>query len=320
MTNTYIIGHTKPDTDAVVSAMALAFFYSKSHINEFTDLIPAITEPVNPETKFLFNKFGVTSPQIIQASDLSESDQIILVDHNEASQRLTGLELPEHESKIIEIVDHHKVNLNLKNPIALTFKPWGSTTTIIFQMMKDHGVTPNRNLASLMLAAVLSDTVGYKSATTTQNDLILGAELAQMANILDVDSFTLEIFKAKSDISSLSDEQIVKNDYKVFDFGKKTFISQLETVEQSAILDQKNSLLTAMQAVKDQQNVELLFVAITDILQVNTKLLFLSEAEKEVAEKAFGGVASDHILDVGPRMSRKKEIAPLIEKAITEKN
>jgi manganese-dependent inorganic pyrophosphatase len=170
-----------------------------------------------------------------------------------------------------------------------------------------------------MLAAILSDTVGFKSATTTMKDEQFGKELAEIAEISDVDAFTLEIFKAKSDVSKLSDEQIVTNDYKIFDFGdKKVLIDQLETVEQNVILShKKEGLLKAMEKVKSAQKVDYIFVAITDILKVNTKLLILNEESGAVATKAFGGTIENNTLDIGPKMSRKKEIAPAIEKALS---
>lgn len=316
MKTTYIIGHTKPDTDAVVAAMALEYLYKNWLEFGYENPVATITEELNPETTYLFEKFGVTTPKIISSADLNENTQVVLADHNEASQRMAGLD-GEHESQIVEIIDHHKANINLNTPIYLNFKPWGSTSSIVYYFMKKYGVKPDPTLAALMLAAILSDTVGYKSATCTPHDEKFGGELAELAGISDVEAFTLEIFKAKSDISSLTDEQIVKNDYKVFEFGQKTMIDQLETVEQELVLTEKKaSLLKAMQAVKDELGVELLFVAITDILQVNTKLLILSEAEQAVAEKAFGGTTQDNVLDIGPKMSRKKEIAPAIENAL----
>lgn len=311
--NTYIIGHLKPDTDAVVAAMATAYMYSQLTESGYTNPTAVITQELNPETTFLFSKLSIAAPPVITAGEINRDDQVILVDHNEESQRLTNL----NQEQIVAIIDHHKVNVNLPNPIALTIKPWGSTSTIVYFAMKQYSVLPEKNLATLMLAAILSDTVGYKSATTTESDKVAGEALAQLAGITDVEAFTLEIFKAKSDVSKLSDQEIVKNDYKVFEFGKKTFIDQLETVEQEMVLSEKKaSLLEAMQNVKEDEQVELLFVAITDILQVNTKLLILSEAEKQVAESAFGGTVIDNVLDIGPKMSRKKEIAPAIEKAL----
>ena len=313
--NTYIIGHLKPDTDAVVSAMALAYLYNQKDCFGYSQPIASITDPLNPETSFLFDKFGVAAPQLVSAKDLNTDDQVILVDHNEISQRLENL----NEDQITEIVDHHKVNLNVSKPIFLTFKPWGSSCTIIYHLMKTNDVQPDKKLASLMLAAILSDTVGYKGATTTDKDREVGTELAKIAKIDDVESFALEIFKAKSDVSKLTDEQIIKNDYKIFDFGgKKVFIDQLETVEQDVVLsEKKESLLIAMQQVKESEEVDLLFVIVTDVLKVNSKLLILSEKEAQIAKAAFGGQAEDQILDIGPKMSRKKEIAPAIEKAFS---
>lgn len=316
MKTTYIIGHTKPDTDAVVAAMAFEYLCKNWKEMGYVTPVAAITDPLNPETQFLFDTFGVSAPKVLTAADLNENTEVVLVDHNEASQRMSGLD-GELESQIVEIVDHHKANINFNNPVYLTFKPWGSTCSIVYYLMKKFGVQPEKTLASLMLASILSDTVGYKSATCTEHDKKFGSELAALAGVTDVDGFTLEIFKAKSNISTLTDEQIVKNDYKVFDFGKKTMIDQLETVEQDLVLTQKKaSLLQAMERVKAELGAELIFVAITDILKVNTKLLILTQAEQAVAEKAFGGTTVDNVLDIGPKMSRKKEIAPAIEMAL----
>ncbi len=313
---TYIFGHLKPDTDAVVAAMALEYLYLNSPelAKQFPNAKAVVVGDLNPETSFLFNKFGITAPQTIAASDLTPEDTVVLVDHNEESQRLEAL----NPDQIVGIVDHHKINVDLSQPIFLHFRPWGSTSTVIFSMMKVAGITPDKNIASLMLAALLSDTVGYKSATTTETDVQFGAELAELAGITDVEAFTLEIFKAKSDVSSLTNEQIVTNDYKVFDFGgKKVFIDQLETVEQELVLTEKKAgLLEAMQTIKAKEGVDYIFVAITDILKVNTKILVLDEQSGQIASQGFGGTVVDNIIDIGPKMSRKKEIAPAIEKAL----
>lgn len=301
---TYIIGHLKPDTDSVVAAMALASLYPNTQA--------AITEAVNHETAFLLDKFGLVAPPVLSANQLQSDDRVILVDHNEASQRLEGLD----PHQIVEIIDHHKANLNFEQPISLTFKTWGSSNTIVYSMMKENGFVPDQKLAGLMLAAILSDTVGFKSATCTPKDKEVAHELAKIAQIADLEAFTLEIFKAKSDVSQLSPQEIVKNDYKIFDFaGRKVMIDQLETVEQAKVLqDQKTALLQAMAQVKNELQADMIFVAITDILQVNTKLLILDDEAGKIASQAFGGEVTEQILDIGARLSRKKEIAPPIEK------
>lgn len=312
---TYVIGHLKPDTDSVVSAMALANLYQNVTCYGYQNVEAGITEKINPETSFLMNKFGLTAPKIISATDLASDDQVVLVDHNEESQRLMGLD----PNQIVEIVDHHKANINFEQPIYLTFKTWGSSNTIVYHMMKNNNFVPNAKLASLMLAAILSDTVGFKSPTCTSKDKEVAMELATIAKISDLEAFTLEIFKAKSDVSQLSAQEIVKNDYKIFDFGgKKIMIDQLETVEQEKVIaDKKADLLKAMEQVKNELQADMIFVAITDILKVNTKLLIIDQIAGELAIKAFGGEVKEQVLDIGARLSRKKEIAPPIERAIS---
>lgn len=312
---TYVMGHLKPDTDSVVAAMALTELYQNVSCFGYQNVEAVLTSPINAETAFLMNKFGVQAPKVLTANDIADDDQIVLVDHNEESQRLEGL----NPSQIVEIVDHHKANLNLEQPIFLTFKTWGSSNTIIAHLMKQADFSPNPKLAALMLAAVLSDTVGFKSVTCTAKDQEMAKWLASLAQIDDLESFALEIFKAKSDVSKLSSEEIVKNDYKIFDFGgKKVMIDQLETVEQEKVITEKKAeLLKAMVQVKSQLQADLIFVAITDILKVNTKLLIIDQAEAEVATKAFGSEVKEQVLDIGERLSRKKEIAPPIERALS---
>lgn len=312
---TYIMGHLKPDTDSVVAAMALAELYQNVTCFGYQNVEAVLTSPINTETAFLMNKFNIQAPKVITAGEINDDDQVILVDHNEESQRLEGLS----PNQIVEIVDHHKANINFEQPIFLTFKTWGSSNTIVYYMMKQNNFVPNEKLASLMLAAILSDTVGFKSPTCTAQDKELAMELATVAKISDLESFTLEIFKAKSDVSQLSAQQIVQNDYKIFNFaGKKVMIDQLETVEQDKVITlKKDELLKAMVEVKSQLQADLIFVAITDILKVNTKLLITDQKEAEIAVKAFGGEVKEQVLDIGERLSRKKEIAPPIERALS---
>ncbi|HQM15799.1 MAG TPA: manganese-dependent inorganic pyrophosphatase [Candidatus Woesebacteria bacterium] len=313
MPTTYIIGHQKPDTDSVVAAMALEYLYKKATCFDYAHPKAVIADPVNSETKYLLDRFGVKAPQILRASDVKPDDQFVLVDHNETTQRHSAIT----DDQVVEIVDHHKANLNFGKPIYLTFKTWGSSCTIVNYVMQQCSVQPDTTLAGLMLAAILSDTVGLKSPTSTKHDRDAVTRLAQLASIKDLDGFTLEIFKAKSDISRLSAEQIVKNDYKIFEFAKPTYIGQIETVEQQLLLDQKkDELITAMKIVKKEMGVEYLFLAVTDILQINTKLLILDKDEALIAQKAFGGRVVDSVLDIGAKLSRKKEIAPAIETAV----
>jgi len=311
---TYIIGHQKPDTDSVVATLAFKHLFDSQNCWNHPNSIACITHQLNPETQFIFNKFQAEIPKIIKASDIESSAKIILVDHNETSQRLKGL----NQDQVTDIFDHHKINLSLKKPIFITTKDWGSTNTIAWYLMDLHKIDIPQQLASLMLCAILSDTVGFKSVITTDKDKQAAENLAKIAEIENIDSLVLEIFQAKSNISKLTDEQIVTNDYKIYDFsGKKVFINQLETVEQKKLLTtKKTALLKALEIVKQKENVNLAFIAISDVLKVNTQLLILSDQEKTIAEKAFKGQSQNNLLDIGTKLSRKKEIAPAIEKAL----
>lgn len=313
---TYVIGHLKPDTDSVVAAMALAELYRQNPQFGYSDVEAVLTAPINGETAFLLEKFGQSAPRVISAADLASDDQVVLVDHNEADQRLEGL----NPNQIVEIVDHHKVKLDLAQPIFMTFKTWGSSNTIVYYLMKKHAVSPDKKLAALMLSAILSDTVGFKSATCTDKDIKFAKELATIAGISDLDALTLEIFKAKSDLSALSCSDMVKNDYKILDLnGKKVMIDQLETVEQATLLrEKKTCLLEAMAEVKQELAVDYIFVVISDILAVNSKILLLGEAEQSIAEVAFSAQAQDQIIDIGAKLSRKKDIVPAFEAVLNQ--
>ena len=311
---TYVIGHLKPDTDSVVSVLALAEFYRQNPSFNRQEAEAVITGPINKETNFLLKKFDTDIPKILTVDDIQASDQIVLVDHNEADQRLEGM----RAEQIVEIVDHHKANLSLIQPIFMNFKTWGASATIIYYLMKKHQFAPKKNLAGLMLSAILSDTVGFKSSTCTKQDIKTANELAEIAGISDIEALTLEIFKAKSDLSQMTCEEMVKNDYKIFEFsGKRVMIDQLETVEQQKLIDEnKDCLLKAMDKVKKELEIDLIFVVVSDILKVNSKILLSSDAETEIAELAFGSQASTQVIDIGAKLSRKKEIAPAIEKVI----
>lgn len=308
----YIIGHLKPDLDSVVAPLALKYLFNQKDCYGHKNQTQAvIAEKANNETQFVFDKFKAQLPTILDR--VGESDQFILVDHNEADQRFPGMQ----DDQVIEIYDHHKLALNLTNPIFVTTKPWGSSNTIIWQLMQINNVVLDKTLASLMICAILSDTVGFRGPTTTDKDKEAVKALNQVAQITNIDDLILEIFKAKSNIKNLTPTQIVKNDYKVVNLtGHKVFIDQIETVQQDEALAQKSQLLKAMEEIKKAEGVEYLFVIITDVLKINSKALYLTQEDQVVLEKAFGSIGKDNLIDIGPRLSRKKEILPAIENAL----
>jgi len=305
----YILGHKKPDLDSIASAIAYAELKKASKTKG--EFIAARVDEINPETRCILKKFKVKPPKLVKLSDIKSKDLAILVDHNEKSQRLNGL----NPEQIIEIVDHHKVNLNLGKPIKILICPWGSTATILYFRGKQKGFKWPPKVAVLLLCAILSDTVGFKSVTTTDFDKKAAEELQKLTKIQNLDSLVFEIIKAKSNISGLTPKQVVTNDYKIYNFsGKRVFINQLETVEQEEILKEKEKYLIALEKIKQEMGLTLAFFAITDILKENTKMLYLTSKAKKILEKAFGKQGRENVIDIGDRLSRKKQMAPEIEK------
>lgn len=307
---TYLIGHQKPDLDSVVAPLAYGELLEA--LGE-KNLVPGRIGSLNEESKYVFEKFATSPPDLISLKEIKDNDQIILVDHNEKHQRLEGL----NEDQIITILDHHRTSLDLRKPIRIDIRPWGATNSIIFDLFLENNLQPETKTAKLMLAAIISDTLGLKSPTTTKADREAVIKLGKITD-LDIKKLTFEIFKAKSAIGKLTPKQIVTNDYKIFPFGgKRTLINQIETVEQESVLKMKVQLIKAMATVKSEQKIDHIYNVVTDILKENSQLIYLDDKDKEIAESAFGGRGKDNVLDIGPRLSRKKQIAPEIEKVLS---
>ncbi len=310
----YIIGHTKPDLDSAVAVVALKYLFDQAKCFGYKNSVPVLAGPANFETQTIFQKFNTPIPRVLKSEQIKNSDTFILADHNEESQRLKGIK-PE---QIIDIYDHHKVNLYLSQPIFINIKPWGSTSTLVAWFMEISDVKPDKNLASLMISAVLSDTQGFKSSTTTKTDKDQVKKLNQIAQIKNLDNLIFEIFKAKSSLKGLNNRQILTKDYKLYDFkDKKVFINQIETVAQEVLIKQSVQLIKDLEDIKRGMKLDYAVCLITDVLKINSKALVVQEDESLII-KAFPKAKriKNGLYDIGPLMSRKKEIAPAIEKAI----
>lgn len=305
----YIIGHKSPDLDAIASAVQYSEYLQKTNRYPGHELIPARAGEANAETRTIFGKFDVTLPVLLDECDIVSDDAFILVDHNEEAQRHEKV----NGDSVIEIVDHHKININFTSPVRIDVKPMGSTSSIIFELFKLANIEPSKKTASLILAGILSDTVGLKSSTTTGYDSEYAHELSKRLD-LDIEKLTFDIFKAKSDITGLTPLEIAKKDFKVFKFGDvPVFINQVETVEPQKILDQKEELITALNEAKSSEGAAQGYLIVTDILNSNSQAIYTNEVEKQVIEQAFTTQGTDNVADIGPKMSRKKDIAPAIE-------
>jgi len=307
----YIKGHISPDLDSVASAYTYAEYLKKLNRYPNAEIIPIRVGEANNETVFIFKKFNIDLPKHIEDYKVEPTDKFILVDHNEESQRHETIK-PE---QILEIVDHHKLNAIFTAPVRIDIKPVGCTNTIVEELFYIYRLTPSIETKALMLSAILSDTVGLKSSTTTGYDSEVAHRLARDLNI-SIDELTFEIFKAKSDMTGLSIEDISRKDYKIFEFGKnKVFINQVETVEPEVLLARKEEFVKEIENIKNKEQVEQAYIVITDILKINSHIIYSTDAEKVIIEDAFMTEGSGNIADIGPKMSRKKDIAPAIEEA-----
>lgn len=307
-----VIGHKSPDLDAIASAVAYAQFLQKSQKHEEYEVIPVRAGEPNPETHQIFELLEISIPPLIQDISIGENDKFVLVDHNEYDQRHDLVQ----KDNIIEILDHHKININFTNPIEIIVRPYGCTCSIIYELFKDNGIVPSEKVNKLILSAIISDTVGLRSATTTGIDSQIAHELAENAEI-DFADFTLQILKAKSDLSHLTPDELVANDYKIYDIKDyKILIAVIETIDQKIQLKQKEVLLQALVKMKNDLHIDFAFLAIQDTINVNTLMICDTKDEQKILEFAFTARVKNNIVDIGPKLSRKKEIAPAIEDAL----
>lgn len=311
----YIIGHTKPDLDSAVAAVSLKYLFDKASCYERSPVLAVLASSPNYETKTIFEHFQTPLPPVLTANKIKSNDSFVLVDHNEVTQRLEAI----NNSQITDIFDHHKFSASFSEPIFITTKPWGSTNTIIWWLMENSRVKPSKNLAGLMVSAIISDTVGFKSPTTTAKDQETVKQLNKLAQIVDLDKLILMVLKAKSNLTGLTTKQIISKDYKLYEFAKKKFLfSQIETVDQASLLTKVNLFQQEIVQLKKEMQLFWLGFFITDIFKINTKTIVIPEDET-ILKKAFpkGKRVTEGVYDIGPVMSRKKELVPPVEKAFS---
>lgn len=216
------------------------------------------------------------------------------------------------EDNIIGIVDHHKLNFASSHPIHLTFRPWGSTATIIYHLYKHEGITVPDHLKPAILCAILSDTVILRSPTTTNHDRTVVEQLSQDLNF-NYQELGMEMFKAKAKIADKTPEQIIHNDFKVFEFGEKVVgIGQIETPDLEELEERTSDILEVMTQLQEENEYHSMILMLTDIIQEGTKLLVVSEDSGRIAT-LFETTITNNMSEFIPGMlSRKKQVAPIL--------
>jgi len=304
METIYIAGHKSPDLDSVVGT--IAYEHLKNKIDSENKYVPVIAGKLNAETKHVLSRFKLDTPELMESI---ADKKVILVDHNEAYQAIDGLD----KAQILEVVDHHKMSFSYNEPIKIMIEPIGSSSNVIAKMFKEAGVEIPKNLAGAMLGATLTDTVITKSPTTTPEDLEIIEELAKTAGISDWKEYGMEIFKIRSSVSELSDEQIITSDYKDFDIGGKKFgIGQVETVNIAEFDGRRDGLMKALKEKRSSQDYHSTILFLTDILKEESHFLVASDEADKIAG-AFEQKSEGNSF-VAPVLSRKKQVVPSLMK------
>ncbi len=318
MAEVYVVGHKNPDTDSVCSAISFAHLLNEwkktKKIENVMKLdfvaIPAVQGEINAETKFVLEKFGFETPQkLLDAT----GKKIALVDHTEKAQSLDNLE----KGEIVAIVDHHKLgDITTPNPIFFLALPVGCTATVLKILYDKTGINVPKNIAGIMLASILSDTVIFKSATTTEIDKKVAEELAKIAGIEDMIKFGIEVKAKLSELTGMSAKEIVMRDFKDFVMGgKKVGIGQIELLDLSMIENKKEEIYSEL-LKKKSEGYHSVFLMLTDIMKEGTELLVVTD-EPKIVEKAFGKRLEGRSVWLDKVMSRKKQVVPPLEKAFS---
>ena len=302
-----IFGHQNPDTDAIGTAIAYSYLQNKLGYN---------TEPValgeaNDETAFALKKFGFEAPRVIKtASD--EVDKVMLVDHNEPQQSVSDID----KVTVTHVVDHHRImNFNTTSPLFYLDEPVGCTSTIMYDLYRYNDVEIPKNIAGIMLSAIISDTLLLKSPTTTDKDKKAVEALAEIAGV-DYQSYGLEELKAGTNIADKSEEELIDLDAKSFELnGQTARVAQINVVDLPEAMERKDSFLKAMEDASEAENYDLFMLLITNVLDSDSKALVVGNDNAKAAfEKAFGKVVDSEI-DLPGVVSRKKQVVPQLTEA-----
>ena len=306
MENIIVFGHQNPDTDTIMSAIAIANLENKKGNNA----VACKLGNINKETKYALEYFKQEEPKTIQ--NVEEGQEVILVDHNEFGQSASGIE----NAKILRVVDHHKIgDFKTSEPLYYTAMPVGCTATIIFGMYEQEKIEIEPKIAGLMLSAIISDTLLFKSPTCTPLDVEVGNKLAQIANV-DVNQYGLDMLKAGTDLSDFTPEELINIDSKPYATnGVKYQVAQVNTASIQEVLISKEAIENAMNEFIKENSEDLFVLLITDILENNSQIL-VTGSRKDLVEKSFGITLQDNMAFLPGVVSRKKQVVPVIDKNI----
>jgi manganese-dependent inorganic pyrophosphatase len=300
---TLVFGHKSPDTDSTGSPIIWAWYMTEVLGNPAE---PRLLGEPNTEAAFMLTRWNLDKPQIM--SDVTIGTPVVIVDTNNPAELPDGI----NDADITAIIDHHKLvgGLETKGPIEITIRPLACTATIMHDLMGADAAKMPNEIKGAMLSCILSDTLEFRSPTTTDHDRALAEKLAGELGV-SIPDYAAEMFAAKSDVSRFSDAELLRMDSKEYGVGGKTFrVSVLETTSPKIVLDRKDSLMKTMETVASEDGVDQVLLFVVDILNEEATLLVPNDLVKQVAEKSFATVCAGDTVVLPGIMSRKKQIIP----------
>ena len=298
-----VFGHKSPDTDSTGSAIIWAWYLNE--IKGISAQARLLGEP-NTEAAFVLNCWSLEKPEIL--TELADDTQVVIVDTNNPA------ELPENinSADITAIIDHHKLvgGLETKGPIDITMRSLACTATVMYDLMGQDADRMPQAIKGVLLSCILSDTLEFRSPTTTNHDRDIANKLASDLGV-DIPSYACKMFEAKSDISAFSDAELLRMDSKNYAVGHTKFrVSVLETTAPKVVLDRKDSLMESMRDVANQDGIDQVLLFVIDILRQEATFLIPNDLVKAVAQNSFGVDVSGDTVVLPGIMSRKKQIIP----------
>ncbi|MTD38896.1 manganese-dependent inorganic pyrophosphatase [Erwinia sp. CPCC 100877] len=308
MSKILVFGHQNPDTDAI--GAAIGFAYLQKELGKETEAV-ALGAP-SEETQYALDYFNVDAPRVVESAT-PETNLVMLVDHNEFQQSISDIA----DLTILSVVDHHRIaNFQTADPLYYRAEPVGCTSTIVLKMFKENNVTIPKQIAGMLVSAIISDTLLFKSPTCTQEDIDAANELADIAEI-NLDGYGLDMLKASTNLSDKSAEVLLDLDAKSFPMAAKNIrIAQINTVDLNEVLDRQAELEAAMMNANTADGYDMFILIITNILNSDSELLVIGDATDKV-EQAFNVTLENNRAFLKGVVSRKKQVVPQLTEAFS---
>ncbi|SFV61249.1 Manganese-dependent inorganic pyrophosphatase [hydrothermal vent metagenome] len=302
----YVFGHKNPDSDSIIGAISLSYLKNQVEDEEY---IPARQGDISAETEFILKQFGYENRIPVLKTSVA-GEKVFIVDSTDRAHFQDDID----EATILGIADHHKLgDIQTDTPLEAWIRPIGCSNTVIYEMYNAYGVEVPREIAGMMMMAILSDTVIFRSPTCTKVDTKAVKELAAIAGIEDYKKLAMDMFIVKSAVDGASARDLNTRDYKEFDMnGTKIGVGQLEMVDISVLEPREEELMQDMQKMKEENGLHTVLILLTDIMKEGSKLLVVSDDASKI-EKAFNVKLENNKAWLDGVLSRKKQVIPVVQ-------